>query len=444
MSMPLDDTIAASASAPGMGRRAVVRLSGPKAVEIAADLFRASMPIDPGKRSWHVGTIDLAELQRSLPARLLVWPPPRSYTGQPMAEIHIVASPPLVDLLLTAILRRGARSAQPGEFTLRAFLHGRRDLSRAEAVQAVVMAASRDELRSALAHLAGGVSQPLAQLRDDLLNLLADVEAGLDFIEEDITFVSQRDVLLRLTSALAHLTTLQRQLRQRAVSDPIFRVVLTGAPNAGKSSLFNALLGSESALVSPEAGTTRDYISHVLTFGDTRLELVDTAGWQTSDDVIEQQAQQLGSIAIQQAHLLLVCVESGRPPNDFERLFLNRSEPPVLGVATKCDQGEPAPGLFATSARSGLGIQELRQRLAELAQDRPSSAFISSLARCQHHVEAAIHALRRAHAASLHDEPPELLAFEIRSALEEIGTITGAVHTDDLLDRIFSRFCIGK
>lgn len=442
--MPLDDTIAACAHAPGVGRRAVVRLSGPQAIEIAAELFSGSRSIEPGQRSWYAGTIHLAELQRSLPARLLVWPPPRSYTGQPMAEIHTVASPPLVDLLMTAILRRGARPAQAGEFTLRAFLHGRRDLSRAEAVQAVVTAGSRDELRSALAHLAGGVSQPLTHLRNDLLNLLADVEAGLDFIEEDITFVSQRDVLLRLTNALAHLTTLQRQLRQRAVSDPTFRVVLTGAPNAGKSSLFNALLGAENALVSPEPGTTRDYISHVLTLGDTRVELVDTAGWQTSTNVIEQQAQQLGSAAIQQAHLLLVCIEAGRLPNEWEQSFLSQREPQVLAVATKCDQGEPAPGLFATSAQSGLGITELRERLAEIAESRPSSAFISSLARCQHHVEAAIHALRRAHAASLHDEPPELLAFEIRSALDEIGTITGAVHTEDLLDRIFSRFCIGK
>lgn len=440
----MDDTIAACASAPGMGPRAVVRLSGPRALDVACGLFRGPNSVEARKRSWYSGSIHLAELQRSLPARMLVWPPPRSYTGQLMVEIHTIGSPPLVDVLMVEILRTGARAARPGEFTLRAFLHGRRDLSRAEAVQAVVSAGSRDELRSALTHLAGGVSQPLTQLRDDLLNLLADVEAGLDFIEEDITFVSQRDVLLRVTHALAHLTLLQRQLRQRAVSNQPPRVVLTGAPNAGKSSLFNALLGSESALVSPEPGTTRDYVSSVMTVGNTRIELIDTAGWQTPEDVIEQQAQILRRHVAHEADLLLVCVESGRLPTDFERSLIQRKEPGVLGIATKCDQGEPAEGLFATSAKSGLGIQLLRERLAQFVQSRPSSAFISSLTRCQHHVDAAIHALRRAHAASLHSEPPEILALEIRSALDEIGTITGAIYTEDLLDRIFSRFCIGK
>lgn len=444
MKWTLDDTIVAWASAAAPGRRAVIRLSGPQAIDLATRIFTASEPIDLSRRRWYHGEITLRALDRRVEGGLLVWPPPRTYTGQAMAELHVVSSPPLVELIVADLLQAGARAARAGEFTLRAFLNGRRDLSRAEAVQAVVSAKSRDELRGALAHLAGGVSRPLQQLRDDLLNLLADVEAGLDFVDEDIRFVSQREVLLRLTHAMAHLTTLQRQVRQRSLAERPFRVALTGMPNAGKSSLFNALVGAEPALVSPEPGTTRDYLTQRLRLGETSMELIDTAGWQTPEGVIDLQAQRLGADRTEDADLVLVCIESGRPLNDWERHRLTRTEPPVWGVATKCDLTDPAPGLIPTSAVTGAGLAELKQRLLEAAHSRPASTWVPTVARCLHHLDAALDALRQAHAASLHDDPPEVLALELRTALDEIGATTGEIHTEDLLDRIFSRFCIGK
>jgi tRNA modification GTPase len=235
-------------------------------------------------------------------------PGPKSYTGQDCVEVHTVSSPPLVDLLITTLLDAGARAARPGEFTMRAFLAGKKDLTQAEAVLGVIEAGTDDELSQALAQLAGGMTQPLHKLRDDLLNLLADVEAGLDFTEEDIEFVGKRGLLLRLGAGLAHLTNLRKQLDNRAVSNRPFRVALVGEPNAGKSSLFNALAGKPVAIVSPIPGTTRDYVTRSVTIQGTSVELIDTAGRQRATGGIEQHAQRLGREQAEKADLVLECV----------------------------------------------------------------------------------------------------------------------------------------
>jgi len=442
--MHLDDTIVALASAAGSGARAVVRLSGPDSLRVAQTIFTPTSPIDAAVRRLHPGSIALPILASPLPADLLVWPAPRTYTGQPMAELHLVSSPPLVELAIAALLDGGARAANPGEFTMRAFLAGKRDLTRAEAVQAVVAAEGRAELTSALAHLAGGVTRPLDELRSDLLNLLADVEAGLDFTDEDIEFVPREQVLLRVTKGMAHLKTLGRQLEQRSTGERAFRAVLIGAPNAGKSSLFNALGGGVAALVSPLPGTTRDYLMRRIEIDGTVVELIDTAGRQEAGDDIQRQAQALGAEQAHRADLALLCVEFAGSPTEAERLLLARTDPPTLGIATKCDLAPSPPGWLPTSAATGMGLSELKAAIVDHARRRRSAGLAPSLSRCRHHVAAAMEALRRAHSASLFDDPPEVLALELRTALDEIGATTGAVHTDDLLDRIFSRFCIGK
>jgi tRNA modification GTPase len=440
--MDLADTIVALASAPGPGARAVIRLSGSEAASIAKTHFTSATPISSARRLYS-GSVRCPSWSGPLPADLLVWPGPRSYTGQDMAELHLFSSVPLVESTVAALLDAGARAAQPGEFTLRAFLAGKRDLPRAEAVHAVITAADRAELKLALAQLAGGITQPLDGLRDDLLNLLADVEAGLDFSEEDIQFVGRDDLLLRLARGLAHLTTLKRQIEDRTVASRPFRAVLAGAANAGKSSLFNAL-GQASALVSAMPGTTRDYLLQRLNLDGAVVELADTAGWQPEADEIERQAQSLGAAVAQQADLVLLCIEAGRGMTVAERRWLARSNPPVLGLATKCDLAAAQETLLPTSAVSGAGLADLRAQLARRARTRPAPSLAPSLSRCRHHVEACLDHLRRAHAAVLFVEPPELLALELRGALDELGAMAGAVYTEDLLDRIFSRFCIGK
>lgn len=436
---PLDDTIVALASAPGPGARAVIRLSGPDAHRIVGSAFA---PMPTGRALAH-GHLRLTGLHSPLPAMVFSMPGPRSYTGQDCVEVHTISSPPLVELLIATLLDTGARAARPGEFTMRAFLAGKKDLTQAEAVLAVIEAGTDDELQQALAQLAGGITQPLHGLRNDLLNLLADVEAGLDFTEEDIQFADKRDVLLRLGAGLAHLTNLRKQLDDRAVSGRPFRVALTGAPNAGKSSLFNALAGVPAAIVSPVPGTTRDYITRSVTLQGTNIELIDTAGRQEATNTIEDQAQRLGREQTDRADLVLRCL-----PADEWRA--ERREPPGNGLArtlvvlTKSDLATVPTDLPVTSARTGHGIADLRRLLADRAKGARGPALAPSLSRCRHHVEKGLGHLRNAHHAALFDEPAELFALELRLALDQIGEMVGAIYTDDLLDRIFSRFCIGK
>jgi tRNA modification GTPase len=436
------DTIAALATAPGPGGRAVVRVSGSGCLAAVRTVFEPAEQIVPGVRGLIEGAVRLPGGRAALPADVYLWPAPRSYTGQDMAEFHTLSCPPLVELLVAELLRGGARAAQPGEFTLRAFLAGKLDLTRAEAVQAVVEAGTRAELTQALAQLAGGMARPLQELRDDLLNLLADVEAGLDFPDEDVRFVAPEEMLLRLAKGLAQVTLLGKQLDSRALAGRPFRAVLSGRPNAGKSSLFNALAGAR-ALVSPDPGTTRDYLTCRLDLGGVHVELVDTPGLQHAADAIAAQAQALGRGQAADAELVLLCVEGG-VVSELEAVLLVQEWPPVHGVATKCDLGPPPAGWTATSALARAGLAELRTLLAEKARARRPPALAPSVSRCRHHVEACLGHLRRAHAVVLYEDPPELLALELRDTLEQLGQMVGSVYTDDLLDRIFSRFCIGK
>lgn len=440
MSSDLHDTIVALSSAPGTGARAIIRLSGPEALPIVLRRFIPDEAIPAQQRALVHGGIRLPGLSSPLPASVYYWPAPRTYTGQELAEVHTISNPPLVGLLLAELIQAGARAARPGEFTLRAFLAGKMDLTRAEAVLAVIHASDRDELKAALAQLAGGMARPLQALRNDLLNLLADVEAGLDFLEEDVRFLGSRELLDRLAAALAVVTIASKQLTGRCITREPFRVVLVGPPNAGKSSLFNSLCGRPAALVSPEPGTTRDYVTRTLELDGAAVELVDTAGWREASDPIETQAQDLSRDQAGRADLMLVC----RPPGEAAWADSSAAGPARLEVGTKADLG-PHPGwLLATSARTGAGIDLLRQVLAERAAAHARPTLAASTGRCRTHLNACLEHLRHAHGAVLFEEPPEILALEVRQALDELGELVGTVYTDDLLDRIFSRFCIGK
>ena len=440
-----DDTIVALSSAAGPGRRAIVRVSGPKARAVADAVFTPAGPVRP--RYLTPGAVRLSGVHSPLPADLYFFPGPRSYTGQDLAELHTVSSPPLVERLVADLLAAGARPARPGEFTLRAFLAGKMDLTRAEAVLAVIEAGTDADLKPALEQLAGGVGRPLEQLRGDLLDLLADVEAGLDFVDEDIEFVGRKDVLLRVAAGLAQLTNLRRQLDARAVSGQPVRVALAGRPNAGKSSLFNALAGGPRALVSPAAGTTRDYLTKPLDLDGVPAELIDTAGLADAADAIEAQAQRLGREQAGRADLLLWCVPAGEPADPAEAARLRSAGGDLLLVRTKADAAPgaaPEPGAVSCSAVTPGGTDALRAELTGRVRALARPALAPSQSRCRHHVDAAIQALRRAHAHALHEDPQELLALALREALDQVGEMVGAVYTNDLLDRIFSRFCIGK
>ena len=433
------DTIVALSSAPGAAARAIVRLSGPASLSLLAPLFQTSSISYP-ERGVHEGVLRLSGLTALLPAQLHIALAPRSYTGQDVVEIHLVGSSPLVDCLIQNLLAQGARAALPGEFTMRAFLAGKFDLTRAEAVLGVLVAGDRDELQQALGQLAGGVLAPMQQLREDMLCFLADLEAGLDFAEEDIHFIETRDMDNRLISAIGIITDLLGRLEGRTIHTRPFRVVLVGPPNAGKSSLFNSLLGKSAALTSPVAGTTRDYLSEMRRRDGVEFELIDTAGIALAEDDIELQAQSLRGRQEIDADLLLVCSPEGEFPNGIANVS---SKPRRVHVKTKCDLGVGPAGELATSAHTGAGIDALWNRLVSEAREADQKITASHAARSVHHLQRTLQHLHEA-STSVARREHELVALELRGALAELGDLTGAVFTDDLLDRIFSRFCIGK
>ncbi len=476
MSFALDDTIAATASAPGGAARGIVRISGRSVIEILQRLFRAS-----GGDDWmnsrrtasrcaaaHAGQFDAGPPVGKLPCDLYLWPTARSYTGQPSAELHTLGSPPLLDAVLTAVLASGARLAEPGEFTLRAFLAGRIDLTQAEAVLAVVDAHSGADLAVALSQLAGGMAGPLHQLREDLLDALAHLEAGLDFADEDIDFIAPAELARRVQSAADCVTRLVEQLDSRSDSSRGARVVLVGRPNVGKSSLFNALLADSAALTSDVGGTTRDYVSRRVRWHGVEVELIDTAGADIGDrdasagpvkgsavranDEISAAAQSAGSQQSAGAALKLFCLDSTRRFVGWERRELAGDDERRLLVLTKTDvPSRPNPDFaiaaVATSAVTGAGLDELRRAIADrLPSVRHSALAVvpSTAARCGESLREASDSLGRAREIAIAAQGDELAAAEIRSALDAIGRVTGAVSTDDVLDRVFRRFCIGK
>ncbi|SIO45569.1 tRNA modification GTPase trmE [Singulisphaera sp. GP187] len=443
-----NDTIAAVASPPGPGFRGLIRLTGPNALAIALARFsddrgNPPFPRHPERRS---GKLAVTGLRPTLPAAIALWPGPRTYTGQALAEIHTVGSPPLVNLVLADCLAQGARHAEPGEFTLRAFLSGRIDLTRAEAVLGVIDAQTPAQLDAALRQLAGGLAGPITALRNRLLDVLAHLEANLDFAEEsDVDPLGRAALADDLAREGAELLALATRLQGRDRSDGHPRVVLAGPPNAGKSHLFNALLGQAHAIVSPQAGTTRDYLSALCECDGLTVELVDTAGVEPASSPIEGQAQSFGADQAARADLLLDCRSSDTSTTPSWPIAPDR---PRLLVRTKSDL-DPAgdsPEFLATSAATGAGLDELRRAVGAALRSRAADGDLpaSTGARCRESLERAGQALRSAADTILLNGGDELVAIDLRQAVDDLGKVVGAIVTDDILDRIFRRFCIGK
>jgi tRNA modification GTPase len=413
------ETIVAVSSPAGASLRAVVRLSGPRALEVAAGV--------PGAVAFRG---------------------PRTYTREDVVEIHLPGSPPLVERLVRELAGRGARPARPGEFTLRAFLNGRVDLARAEAVERLIAAEDQEERRAALGLLGGGFSRRLGRIEGALLDLSADAEAALDFADQDIDLLPVEKALERARSVRAHLEALVAETAASAVSDGRPVVALFGPPGAGKSSLFNRLTGGD-ALVADRAGTTRDVLSAEIDIG-VRLKLLDTAG-QHEAGGLEGEAVRRSAGAARAADLLVLVVDAA----DWEKAIpLEPRGLPALLVANKCDLARPEDlrrrfhirEVLFTSARTGEGIAELKAALARrLGGEGTGGAGARFRANSRQHalLGDAGAALDRALAAAP-GLGMEFVAMDLRAALEALGGITGRSVGEELLDRIFSRFCLGK
>jgi tRNA modification GTPase len=413
------ETIVALSTPPGGGLRAVVRLSGPRAVDLAGAL--------PG-----------AVVRRA----------PRTFTREDTVEIHLPASPPLVDRLLRALVDRGARPARPGEFTLRAFLHGRIDLAQAEAVEQLISAEGEEDRRAAFEQMQGSFSRRLAEIEESVLNLCADAEASMDFADQDIDLLPVGTATDRARAALTALRGLVAETAARTVSDQRPTAALFGRPNAGKSALFNALTGSD-ALVSGIAGTTRDLLAADFDTG-IRARLLDAPGDQEAAG-LDGEAVRRAREAVRKADLLLFVVDASDP---ISALPLEPKGRPAVLVLNKCDLARDAAArdrfrlreAVWTSAKTGEGLTELRRLVGRmLGQDLPGGAgarFRVTL-RQRALLREAEAALERA-AGAAPGMGMEFVALDLRAALAAFGAISGRDTDEALLDRIFSRFCLGK
>ena len=365
-----------------------------------------------------------------------------------MAEIHTVGSPPLLDAILSRLYESGIRPARAGEFTLRAFVAGRIDLIQAEAVLGVIDAADHEELDAALQQLAGGISNEIHQVRTNLISVLGDLEAGLDFVEEDIEFITVPEFAARLDSAIGVIDGLAAQAKDRMQTQTCPKVVLAGPPNAGKSTLFNVLGGRDTAIVSKESGTTRDYLSARINCAGLTVDLIDTAGLDESAIGIDGHAQSFSHSQIDSANLVLWCdagAEDAPVPLPAGTMRIRTKADLRTTDAAEVNALE-LPSTLEVSAREGTGLGELKKRIhARLERDSGSCRFVGTTgARCRDSLVRVNESLRRARQAADESQGDEIVAIELRLALSELGTIVGETHTDDILDHIFSNFCIGK
>jgi tRNA modification GTPase len=456
--LDIDDTIAAIASPTTPAIRGIVRLSGPGVLGILQRLG-LSVATRHGAH-WLTADLDVGPPIGIVPTRVLVWPTARSYTGQPAAELHSFGSLPVLQALVEAATTAGARAARPGEFTMRAFLAGRLDLVQAEAVLGVIDAQQRGSLDHALRQLAGNLSRPLEQMRSEILDLLADVEAGLDFVDEDIEFISDELLIQRLKGISRQLDQTRKLVRQRGSETSNIVVTIRGEPNAGKSQLVNCLAGRHVAIVADVAGTTRDVVTIETNVGGHTVTLTDTAGIEQvsttgANAEISRQSQTHAQRASDSAHIRVWCVDTSRA--DFQAAKAkveqaargDRRNALDIWVGTKVDQSAiklPTTWL-ATSAVTGVGIDELRATIGQLIEQRDSEeigSVIGTAARCRGSLQTAATAIATAIETTETQQGHEFVSAELRTAAQCLGEVTGAIYTDDILDRVFSRFCIGK
>jgi tRNA modification GTPase len=429
--MRLNETIAAVSSSAGPAARMIVRASGPG----IGELLNVLCPGCPPPPIAVVTTLSLDGMR--LPVWAYRFAAGRSYTGDELIELHIPGNPLLARMLLERLIALGARAAEPGEFTARAFFNGRMDLSQAEGVAAVVSAANQAELDAGRRLLAGELSRRLRPIMDDLAQTLALIEAEIDFSDQDVRFLSTDQVNVKLNGAIAALDLLLRQSARMARLSHEPRIALAGRPNAGKSTLLNVLSQSARAVVSPVAGTTRDALSAQVILDRGLIWLVDMAGLEESAaGGIESEMRRRALRELEQADLVVLVREAmdERPPLELPREA-------HLIVRTKTDlHGIPASGEIGVSAVSGMGLGQLRAALDALAFGNAASG--AELALTSRHV-AAIGEARDAlgRVAGL---AAELAAAELRAALDSLGQVVGEMTPDDILGRVFSTFCIGK
>jgi len=468
----LDDTICAVATPVGEGGVGIVRLSGPDALRIGGTVVRLRSGRLLAAAASH--TLHLADVlppasmtmgERDVqpdPAGFLDealavhMKAPRSFTGEDVVEIQSHGGGLILSLICRACIEAGARLAEPGEFTKRAFLNGRLDLSQAEAVLDTVRARSAAGLSQAQRQLRGELAREVESVRTILLGLLAHVEAGIDFVEEDISFVTGEELRRTITGAALMIRRLAESFRKGKVLREGARIVILGRPNVGKSSLLNKLLREDRAIVTSTPGTTRDVIEESIDLEGLRLHLVDTAGLRNTQDPVELEGIRRTKLAQQEADLSLVVLDGSQPLTDEDRQVMHaaREKPRIIVVnkgdlpgVLRIDEMPAEAPVCSVSAVTGAGLDrlrtELRGQLISGGADAGEAVIVTNV-RHQAALQRAAQAAHQALDSLDQGAAVELIADDLRATAEALGEITGAITTDEILDRVFAEFCIGK
>jgi tRNA modification GTPase len=455
------DTIAAVSTPPGRGGIGIVRLSGPEATSIAEQLVRLRQPLEPARARLADVLDDLdseVDAGRIDEAVVTFFAAPHSYTAEDLVEIAAHGSPVVLELLLNRALALGARLAEPGEFTQRAFLAGRLDLTQAEAVRDLIEAQTLTQARQAAGQMGGALSRRVQPVKQALVELIALLEAGIDFAEDDVDVTPAAEIARRIGAITPPLEALEASFaRGRLVHDGL-TLAIVGRPNAGKSSLFNCLVERDRAIVTATPGTTRDTVTERISLEGIPLELVDTAGLREAAEEVEQLGIARSREALADAALVVVVLDATEPLNDEERRLLKTVEGrPAVVAINKSDligglseagrRLQDCLGLsaLATSALTGEGIPALRERILRLATGGAAAepGMLTNL-RHKQAIVAALAALADAAQANASSIPHEMILLDLYRGLAALDSLTGQTTADDILNLIFSTFCIGK
>jgi tRNA modification GTPase len=446
------DTIAAVSTPAGRGGIGIVRISGPDARVIVDRVVRFAEG-SPAWKPWSARLAGLVDAEGHAVDQVVItyFAAPRSYTAEDVIEIACHGSPVVLRYALERLCQAGARLAEPGEFTLRAYVNGRIDLPQAEAIRDLVDATTLYQARIAAQQAEGSVSRRLKPVKEQLLELIALLEAGIDFAEDDISVAPAEEILRRLEPVMVTVEALAASFAYGKLVHEGFTLAIVGRPNVGKSSLFNRLLKQDRAIVTEIPGTTRDVVSETASLGGIPVKLLDTAGIRLGQDVVESLGIERSYQAMADADLTLVVVDASQPLMDADEALIARAavEGRSLIAANKADltrQANVADAL-PVSALTGLGIEELRRAIvgiiAPAGRLEQEGGFITSL-RHEQLLRESGEALAQARTAAGVGIPHEMLLLDLYAALRPIDAITGATTADDILNRIFSTFCIGK
>ena len=460
--METNDTIAALATPPGEGGISVIRISGENALTFARGLFHSIFDISkniPPAQKVLFGEIRDPESNRVIDEVLFTWfKKPNSYTGENVVEISGHGGTQVSATLLELILRQGARLAEPGEFTRRAFIHGRLDLTQVEAVADLIGAASDRALDSAVLQLKGALSRRINSLLDQLLAVRAQLEAVIDFSEEGLTFQSRETTGQQIKGSKNEILSLVSSFRQGKIIREGLRIALVGKPNVGKSSLLNALLQEDRAIVTNIPGTTRDTLEERIRVKDIHLVVTDSAGLRDNPEIVEEQGIQRTRNALAQSDLALVVFDPSQSFDGNDELLmkevgdrprctlLNKSDLEQKWEKEKIDKFLKGEKPISISAKTGAGMPDLSEAIYNFAvkgEQAGESIFITR-ERHRNHLKQAATALDAAYTNINSGYSEELIAVDINLAMEHIGSILGKTFAEDLLDKIFGEFCIGK